>query len=72
MAVEKAIQQQDPSITFSDEDYEGTVPHQDDSMVVSVITAKYKKLGLPESDLEECPQHPDWIRRRTNRNSWSD
>ncbi|RDY02399.1 hypothetical protein CR513_14147, partial [Mucuna pruriens] len=45
-------------ITFLDEDYEGTMPYQDDPMEVLAIIVEYKverKLGLPKSDLEEYP-----------------
>ncbi|RDX80121.1 hypothetical protein CR513_39374, partial [Mucuna pruriens] len=60
--------EEDPPITFTDEDYEGMVPHQYDLMVISMIVVEYKvervlidqgsstnKLNLPKSELEECP-----------------
>ncbi|RDX92717.1 hypothetical protein CR513_25107, partial [Mucuna pruriens] len=54
--------------TFSDVEYKGMAPLQDDPIVVWVVTGKYKvervlvdqgsstnKLGIPELELEECP-----------------
>ncbi|RDX66821.1 hypothetical protein CR513_54374, partial [Mucuna pruriens] len=60
---------QDSLITFTDKDYEGTLPHSDYPMVISVIITNYrveqfgqcvvlanfKNVGLLESSLEECP-----------------
>ncbi|RDY13204.1 hypothetical protein CR513_01910, partial [Mucuna pruriens] len=31
-----------PIISFSDEDYKGMFPHQDDPMVISIVTVEYK------------------------------
>ncbi|RDY09807.1 hypothetical protein CR513_05777, partial [Mucuna pruriens] len=64
---ERPSMRQDPPITFNNEDYEGTIPHSDDPMIISIIIANYwvervlvdqgtfKKLGFSESSLEECP-----------------
>ncbi|RDX89374.1 hypothetical protein CR513_28911, partial [Mucuna pruriens] len=39
---ERPTQRRDPPITFSNEDYEGTILHSDDPMVISVVIADYK------------------------------
>ncbi|RDX67531.1 hypothetical protein CR513_53586, partial [Mucuna pruriens] len=38
----RPTKRQDPPITFTDEDYEGTIPHSDDPMVISVVMVDYK------------------------------
>ncbi|RDX69374.1 hypothetical protein CR513_51518, partial [Mucuna pruriens] len=43
MAVQGSnLRPRDPVICFTGEDYEGTSPHQDDPMVISLITVDYK------------------------------
>ncbi|RDX85694.1 hypothetical protein CR513_33079, partial [Mucuna pruriens] len=39
---ERPAQRQDPPITFTDEDYKGTIPHSNNPMVISVIIANYR------------------------------
>ncbi|RDX96005.1 hypothetical protein CR513_21384, partial [Mucuna pruriens] len=39
---ERLSPRKDPSITFSNEDYEDTVPHSDDPMVISLIITDYR------------------------------
>ncbi|RDX85241.1 hypothetical protein CR513_33601, partial [Mucuna pruriens] len=59
---------QDPPITFTNEDYEGTIPHSDDPMPTiwwnkymdqgssadMIFWPTFKKLGFSELSLEEC------------------
>ncbi|RDX62685.1 hypothetical protein CR513_58959, partial [Mucuna pruriens] len=39
---ERPTKRQDPPITFTDEDYKGTIPHSNDPMVISMVMADYK------------------------------
>ncbi|RDX93843.1 hypothetical protein CR513_23838, partial [Mucuna pruriens] len=39
---ERPTQRRDPQITFFDEDYEGTIPHSDNPMVISIVIDDYK------------------------------
>ncbi|RDX95427.1 hypothetical protein CR513_22056, partial [Mucuna pruriens] len=43
MAIQgSTLRPRDPVICFTDEDYKGTLPHQNDPMVISLIVANYK------------------------------
>ncbi|RDY04375.1 hypothetical protein CR513_11919, partial [Mucuna pruriens] len=46
----------DPVNSFSNDDYKGMIPYQDDPMVISVVAAKFKveRMGLSGSNLKEC------------------
>ncbi|RDX95758.1 hypothetical protein CR513_21671, partial [Mucuna pruriens] len=39
---ERPTQTQDPQITFSDEDYDDTISHSDDPMVILLVIVDYK------------------------------
>ncbi|RDX89352.1 hypothetical protein CR513_28927, partial [Mucuna pruriens] len=48
MKVQESITQaRDPIVSFSNGDYEGMFPHEDDSMIISIVVAEYKIERVP-------------------------